>query len=174
VRQQRAAGADLHVVGVRPDRQHGLPALGPCFPARLDQFGCLGHEINRRDRLLHELGCRVPQRGDCVVDGRMPGDHGDRQAGHQTVDPVEQFQPGHSRQFDIGDEQIPRLGLEAVQGTHGVEFVRHVKAAGRAQYTAHVPADVGIVLNQQNPPALTPRHTDVHSHPCCGQLRVVV
>ena len=48
VRGQRPAGADLHVVGVRADGEHRLPALGPGRAARRDQLGRLGEQVLAR------------------------------------------------------------------------------------------------------------------------------
>ena len=61
----------------------------------------------RLDRLLQELRRRAAQCGDRVVHRRVPGEHGDRQAGRQLAHPLEQLEPVHAGQLDVGDQQVP-------------------------------------------------------------------
>jgi hypothetical protein len=144
--QQRAGRADLHVVGVRSDGQHDLPAPGPGLPAGPDQLGGLGDQVARPDRFLQELRGRAAQRGDGVVDGRVPGQHRDRQAGHELADPLEQLEPVHAGQLDVGDQQVPVLLLDPQQGGRRVELVRDLEPAAR-QHPGQVSAESGIVVD---------------------------
>ena len=95
----------------------------------------------------------------------MPGDHRDRQVGHQLADAFEQLEPAHAGQLDVGDEQIPLLGLDAAHGVSRVELVRNLKAAELAQHPAHEPAESAIIVDEQYAPTPLTRLREFHEAP---------
>jgi hypothetical protein len=143
-------------------RRRGDP--DPVRAASRDQLPGLGEQVDRGYRLQQELRRRAAQRRDCVVHRRMAGEQGDRQARRQLADPTEQFEPAHARQFDIGDEQVPLLGLNAAQSSFRVKLMHDVEAP-RAQHPAQVAAESRIVVDQQDAPPLTTRVTSLHESP---------
>jgi hypothetical protein len=103
------------------------------------------------DRLLQELRGRAAQRADRVVHGGVAGEHGHRQGGHPLPHAFQQFQAGHARHLDVGDEEVPVLFLDPPQRGGRLELVGHLEAAARAQHPGQETTQRRVVVDQQDP-----------------------
>lgn len=81
------------------------------------------------------------------------------------TNPLEQLEPGHARQLDVGDKQVPWFGFEAAQGGRRIELVSDVETAALTQHPGEVPAEGGIVIDQQYAPGRLARLVSVHEAP---------
>ena len=109
VAEQRAAGADLDVVGVRADREHG-GARGRLAPrAERRQLVDLLDQRAAVDRLGEEVVGADADRLDGVVEAAVAGQDQRRDVRLGGLDLHHQLEAAHAGQLDVGDDQVPVL-----------------------------------------------------------------
>ena len=151
-----APDADLHVVGVRADRQHRLGgALGGALGATLDrERGDALQEGRGGDGLDQELVGVATQRLDGVVHAGERRHDGHGGAGRAGAQLPQQVEPAHAGHLDVREHDVEGVRRDLGQRGHRLVHHGHVHAAAALQHRAHVLCGVGVVLDDQHPDLL--------------------
>ena len=125
------------------------PLLAVNEPAALERLPDEMQDLVRRER-LGDVVVRAPlDRVDRGLDAALSGDHDDLDARPLTADAVEELEPAHPREGEVGEHQVGLLLLELRDRVDGVVDGKHAVALG-AQRVAQRLAHGGVVIDDED------------------------
>jgi hypothetical protein len=141
VAQQDPADADLHVVGMRADRQHDVLPGGPALARDRDEQARLLDEPDRVERLRDVVVGAGAHGRDGVVERAVAGEDEDGQLRPLALDALHELEAVDPGQVDVADDQIPLVpadDLERLLGTRGPVHLAEAPQQLNQQGSAHL------------------------------------
>ena len=147
-RTQKAAASDLHVVGVRADREHDGRSRAAAAGAR-EQGGDGLHQFGRTDGLGQEGVRAAAQRVDRVVEALVAGEDDERDLGVKALGAARELEAAGVGKLDVGEHDVERAARELLGRRGSVGGDDHLAAAGVLERRAGELGGRRVVLDHQ-------------------------